>query len=141
MPTPSSPPLPGGCLCGAVRYRLTVAPKHLCDCHCLDCRRASGAAYVTWGSVPKDRLEILSGEVRTVSHAGRIRSFAACCGTPLFFDKADGGGMVDVTIATLDDPAPFAPEMAIWTEDRLPWVTKEPSLPELPQDDDTYFNP
>ncbi len=141
MPTPSSPPFPGGCLCGAVRYQLLVAPDHLCDCHCVDCRRASGAAYVTWGSVPRDALVVLSGEVRTVSHAGRIRSFAGCCGTPLFFNEGIEGRPIGVTIATLDDPAPYPPEISIWTEDRLPWIVLSSTDPACPQEDPSYLLP
>ena len=46
----------GGCLCGGVRYRLTAEPERLCDCHCIDCRRASAAPFVTWGTVRKNDL-------------------------------------------------------------------------------------
>src|ERR1043165_5868385 len=77
--------LEGGCLCGGVRYRLHQEPAGLSDCHCIDCRRGSAAPYATWGTLPKDRIEIRSGELRKVRHANRLRSFAACCGTPLFF--------------------------------------------------------
>ncbi|MCB1093577.1 MAG: GFA family protein [Verrucomicrobiae bacterium] len=129
------PMIEGGCLCGLVRYRLKVPPTHLGDCHCLDCRRASGAPYVTWGSVAREDLEILSGEVRTIHFADRIRSFAGCCGTPLFFDDGSAENPIDVTIASLDDPTPFAPESAIWTEDRLPWVNLPPHQRSFPQDD------
>src|SRR5262245_65128197 len=71
----------GGCLCGGVRYRLHVRPKPGSDCHCEDCRRASAAPYVTWCSVPSKAIEVLSGELRRVSYAARLRSFASCCGT------------------------------------------------------------
>ena len=64
-----------------------------------------------------------------VPHAGRVRSFAACCGTHLFFEDADGAPTVDVTIASLDDPTPCAPTRVIWTEDRLPWVVLDGALP------------
>jgi hypothetical protein len=37
--------------------------------------------------------------------------------------------MTDVTIASLDDPAPFAPRKAVWLEDKLPWVVIDESLP------------
>jgi len=123
----------GGCLCGRVRFRLHETPHHLCDCHCIDCRRASGAPFVTWGTVTKDKLEILSGDIRTVRHADRIRSFAGCCGTSLFFQDDDSATLTDVSIASLDDPLSFAPELAIWTEDRLPWVLLDPTKPALRQ--------
>lgn len=119
----------GGCVCGKLRYELLVTPVNLCDCHCLDCRRSSGAPYVTWGSVRASELRVTRGEVRTVPHAGRLRSFAACCGTHLFFQEEQGAEWIDVTIASLDEPAALAPEKSIWTEDKLPWVMLDPKLP------------
>src|SRR5207237_454299 len=107
----------GGCLCGGVRYRLHVRPKQGSDCHCEDCRRASAAPYVTWCSVPSKAIEVLSGELRRVSYADRLRSFASCCGTPLFIQDEVSSEWIDVTVASLDDPKTFPPEVAIWTED------------------------
>jgi hypothetical protein len=117
----------GGCLCGGVRYRLHVRPKQGSDCHCEDCRRASAAPYVTWCSVPSKAIEVLSGELRRVSYADRLRSFASCCGTPLFIQDEVSSEWIDVTVASLDDPKTFPPEVAIWTEDKLPWVKLDPS--------------
>ena len=121
--------LTGGCVCGETRYVLKSQPIGLIDCHCIDCRRSAGAAYVTWGSVARKDLVITKGEPRKISYANRIRCFAACCGTHLFFEDTKDSEMVDVTIASLDDPAPFAPQKEIWLEDKLPWVTLDESLP------------
>ena len=66
---------------------------------------------------------------RRIAHANRIRTFTACCGTHLFFEETKDSDTIDVTIASLDDPEPFAPEKAIWLEDKLPWVTIDESLP------------
>jgi hypothetical protein len=123
----------GGCLCGGVRYRLHESPSQICDCHCIDCRRGSAAPFVTWGSVSKEKLEILSGELRKVKHADRVRSFAACCGTPLFFQESNDSDGIDMTIVSLDHPEIYSPEAAIWTEDKLPWVTLDPSHPTFRQ--------
>jgi hypothetical protein len=62
------------------------------------------------------------GELRKITHANRIRSFAACCGTHLFFEDSKDSDMIDFTIASFDDPTPFAPQKAIFLEDKLPWV-------------------
>ena len=119
----------GGCLCDGVRYRLHSKPIELSDCHCIDCRRASGAPCVTWGTLPEEDIELLSGEVRRVLYAKRLRSFAACCGTSLFFQKNDTSAPIDVTIASLDHPEKYSPTAAIWTEDRLPWAVLDSSRP------------
>jgi hypothetical protein len=123
----------GGCLCGSVRVLLRKAPKYRVDCHCIDCRRAGGAPYVTWGSVKKQQLELTSGALSKVRYASRFRSFARCCGTQLFFQKKERPGWISVTIASLDHPNAFSPAMAIWTEDRLPWISLDPSLPSFSQ--------
>jgi hypothetical protein len=119
----------GGCVCGGTRYVFKSRPFGLVDCHCIDRRRSAGAPYVTWGSVPREDLVVTKGEPRKIAHANRIRSFAACCGTHLFFEDTKNSKMIDVTIASLDDPTPFAPQKAIWLEDKLPWVKLDESLP------------
>ncbi len=126
----------GGCLCGGVRYRLHAIPKPGSDCHCEDCRRASAAAYVTWCSVPGKALEILRGDIGQVTHASRFRSFASCCGTPLFIRDAPNSEWMDVTVVSLDDPTKFPPQAAIWTDDKLPWVKLDPSWPAFRQNRD-----
>ncbi len=108
---------------------LKSRPVALVDCHCVDCRRSAGAPYVTWGSVPRKDLVVTKGEPRKIAYANRIRSFAACCGTHLFFEDTEDSEAIDVTIASLDDPASFAPQKAIFLEDKLPWVVIDESLP------------
>jgi hypothetical protein len=119
----------GGCLCGGARYELQEQPFGVVDCHCLDCRRSSGAPYVTWGIVHREKFKLLTGTLRRVPYAGRVRAFAACCGTQILFEDTPDWPTVDVAIATLDDPKPFPPTKAIWVEDKLPWVALDPAIP------------
>ena len=42
----------GGCLCGAIRYRIEATIIEAAICHCLACRRAAGAQSVAWLTVP-----------------------------------------------------------------------------------------
>jgi hypothetical protein len=79
--------------------------------------------------VPRQDLVVTKGELRKVAHANRIRSFAACCGTHLCFEDSKDSDTIDFTIASLDDPRPFAPEKAIFPEDKLPWVVIDESIP------------
>ena len=66
---------------------------------------------------------------RKIAYSNRIRSFAACCGTHLFFEDSEESENIDVTIASLDDPTPFAPQRIIFLEDKLPWVLIDESIP------------
>jgi hypothetical protein len=119
----------GGCLCGGTRYVVKSQPFALVDCHCVDCRRSAGAPHVQWGSVPRKQLVVTKGEARKIPYANRIRSFAACCGTHLFFEDSKESDMIDFTIASLDDPTPFPPQKTIFLEDKLPWIVIDESIP------------
>jgi hypothetical protein len=81
------------------------------------------------GVVKRENFEVVSGKLRTVRHGGKLRSFAACCGTHLLFQDDENSESVEVTISSLDHPEPHAPASAVWVEDRLPWVPLDFSIP------------
>ena len=115
----------GQCHCGAVRYEMPSETQHKAVCHCHDCRRHSGAPLVAWGLVAKDELSV-TGETREYasSEHGR-RHFCPRCGTALFYTNDQVfPGLIDVQIATLDDPDAIEPDMQVQTADRIRWVDR-----------------
>jgi hypothetical protein len=73
----------GGCLCGAVRYRLAGSPGVHC-CHCDMCRRATGSAFAVLAWIPFERLFWTSGRPRyRRSSPLAERGFCPECGSPL----------------------------------------------------------
>lgn len=123
--------LEGGCLCGAIRYRATGRPYHLTHCHCTLCRRASGAAFVSWFSVPSTEFEVVRGApARYRSTPEAVRSFCGTCGTPLMFQRDDLPGEIDITLCSLDDPEALTPEDHTYVRSRLRWVKTCDRLPE-----------
>lgn len=133
-------PLEGGCLCGAVRYRLS-GPLHSIDyCHCRMCQRASGAPAVAWATGAVEGFAWRAGTPRVYasSPAGR-RWFCGACGSPLAFEElgdATSGrrASIGITIATLDQPARLAPRQHAWVESRIPWHLADPALPAHPDE-------
>ena len=119
----------GGCLCGSVRYEATGQPYNVTHCHCADCRRSSGAPFVTWASFARSNFQFTQGQARELSWAGRLRSFCPGCGTPLTFVSASGADEIDVTVCTLDQPEAISPADHTWVEDRLPWICLADGLP------------
>lgn len=105
----------GGCLCGAVRYRVRGEPFHVGRCHCADCRKESGSVFSIYGQWPLDAFE-LEGELATYEG----RSFCPRCGSRLGNLEEDA---VELRLGSLDD-APFelAPEAEIWITRREPWL-------------------
>ena len=118
-------PAEGGCLCGAIRYRVTGAPEKVLVCHCPDCRRAAGAQSVAWLILVVDDFEWCAGEPAThASSPGVRRTFCGTCGTTLGWERSDRPDRVDITIGSLDDPERFPPTKAVYKKHKLSWASK-----------------
>ena|SRR5689334_6083819 len=124
----------GGCLCGAVRYRATGAPKAQTLCHCRSCRRAAGAPSVGWVVFNAGDFAFFSGEpIRFESSPGVTRTFCGRCGTPLTYRRESRPDSIDATTATLDHPDDFAPDKEIWLSHKLQWEAANPSMQQFPE--------
>ena len=119
----------GGCLCGAVRYEGRGEPYHITHCHCADCRRSTGAAFVTWASFEKKNFRFVEGEPGVITWEGRLRSFCPTCGSSLTFLSGPDSEEVDVTVATFDEPECVTPADNVWISDRLQWTKSLDALP------------
>ena len=131
--------LTGGCLCGAVRYRLTAAPREVSTCHCSMCQKAGGAAFQIYGNIEEDEIVWEKGEprvARTSPFAERV--FCGDCGSPLLF-RYPGRPTWGLTIPSLDDPSPFAPVIHEGTESLLGWLKLDDGLPRNRTEDDPDF--
>lgn len=128
----------GGCLCGAIRYRISGAPAALTRCHCRTCRLAAGAPAVAWAIFDADAFEWIAGEPAAFeSSPGITRTFCGRCGTSLAYRSASRPRVVDVTAATLDDANRFAPLREIWIEEKLAWEPLDDALPHYPRSSTT----
>lgn len=96
----------GGCLCGAVRFRLHEAPTSYGACHCGMCRKFSGGielgVMVPPGGVTWEQDETL----RTYkSSEWAERGFCTTCGSSLFWRLTAPGpaqGMLSLAVGALD---------------------------------------
>ena len=120
----------GGCLCGAVRYRIEAEPTDIAYCHCRMCQKASGAPAMAWATVPASAFTWARGRPsphRSSDRAGRL--FCRECGSQLVFRVVSEPDRLDITVASLDDPTGVVPEYHIWTSSRLPWFDTTDQLP------------
>ncbi|MDB6002710.1 MAG: hypothetical protein JWP52_4409 [Rhizobacter sp.] len=125
----------GGCLCGAVRYRLTGEPVASFICHCRTCRAASSAPSVAWLTVGVDGFANLKGTPRRyVSSPGVTRAFCEACGSPLVYANADDPSTLDVTTVSMDDPTLFAPTRELWLSHKIGWEAVNGTLDHHLQD-------
>jgi hypothetical protein len=122
--------LKGGCLCGFVRYQVDAVPIDETNCHCTMCRRASGAPFVAWFTVPKTAVRWVTGTPSSfASSAHATRAFCPRCGTPLTFSSLQSPDEIDLTTASLDEPSQVPPRDDTYVASKLPWVVLDPNLP------------
>lgn len=120
----------GGCLCGAVKYRIGKAPIDAGYCHCRLCQRASGAPVVAWLTVPVGGFAYTKeAPVIFNSSAHSQREFCGTCGTQIAFRRSVSPKTVDVTLASLDDPSQVSPQYHIWRRSKIAWFETTDSLP------------
>ena len=124
----------GGCHCGAVRYEASAPPERNSICHCIDCRRTSGAPLVAWALYAAGDVRVIKGtpKVRASSEHGR-RHFCADCGTGLFYTNDQiFKDQIDVQSATLDDPDAIpAPVVQVQVAERIVWMADAHRSPEF----------
>ncbi len=123
----------GGCACGEVRYRLTAEPMFVHCCHCLNCQRQTGSAFVVNLLLEADRVEITAGDPRPVDvprddgSAQRIYRCPTC--QLALFSEYGRPEVRFVRAGTLDDPSTVAPDVHIYTRSKVPWVELPESVP------------
>ena len=123
----------GGCACGAVRYRLVSEPMFVHCCHCSNCQRQTGSAFVINLLIEADRVELLTGEPQAIDvprDDGSTQRIHRCptCQVAVFSEY----GMPTLWFVrggTLDEPASVTPDVHIYTRSKLPWVTLPPGVP------------
>lgn len=114
-------------MCGDVSYHLTPPTDFASHCHCDWCRRFSGAAFLSWTSVPENRFEQLSGELREfVSPSGAKWQSCVRCGSALFYR---GSGKVYVTLGSLEDELDRKPDAHVSFEEKVHWLDVNDGLP------------
>jgi hypothetical protein len=132
--------LEGGCACGEVRYRLTSEPLFVHCCHCLNCQRQTGSAFVINVMIETERVELLAGEPQIVSvprSGGKMQKIWRCPTCQIaVYSQYTTPRIRFVRAGTLDDPSAVAPDVHIFTRSKVPWVQLPDSVPAF----DVYYD-
>jgi len=122
--------LEGGCLCGAIRYRVAGQPFAVNYCHCDQCRRHSGAPVAAFASFKRDKLAWTRDRPRLFKSSDIAhRGFCAACGTTLTWEGIASPDEIDIGVGTFDDASSFAPKEHLWTGAAIPWLHIQDALP------------
>ena len=132
--------LEGSCSCGTVRYRLTSEPLFTHCCHCLNCQRQTGSAFVINLLIEADRVELLAGEPKPVDvrrDDGSIQRIHRCPACEVaVYSEYGRPEILFVRAGTLVEPSRVRPDVHIYTRSMVPWLTLPESVPAF----DVYYD-
>ena len=121
----------GGCLCGAVRYRVDGPLGQAGACHCTECRRASGH-FIAGVSVARDALTVEGAVSWFESTPGAIRrGFCPVCGANLFWERL-GDPTVDIWCGSVDGPTGITLTSHIFVAEKGDYYEITDDLPQYP---------
>ena len=134
--------LDGGCACGEVRYRLASAPMFVHCCHCLNCQKHTGSAFVINLLIEAARVELLRGAPQPIImplNGGSPNRIFRCprCHVAVWSEYGGRSQILFVRGGTLDTPSATAPDVHIYTRSKLPWVRLPESVPSF----EAYYDP
>lgn len=123
--------LAGKCLCGAVRYAVQDEFAYAMNCHCSNCRRATGSAFKPFAGIERHKLGITQGGEALLIYGDGPAHDVHCkvCGS-LLYSVVREGAFVHVTLGTLVDDPTIRPSAHIFVGSKAAWFTIADGLPQ-----------
>lgn len=123
----------GGCSCTKLRFRLNAEPLIVHACHCRQCQRVTGSAFVMNALIRKEEVELLTGDIKRVQFPDTYHTAYYCpeCATYVWSEYRSGrfNECWFVRVGTLDEPDSLPPNVHIFTESKQPWVAIPEDVP------------
>ena len=123
--------LSGSCLCGAVQYTVRDEFLSAMNCHCSQCRRATGSAFKPFAGIARAKFTLTKGATNLTIYGEADNHDARCktCGSLLYSVVRDGA-YVHVTLGALTDDPSIRPSKHIYVGSKAPWFTITDDLPQ-----------
>lgn len=124
--------LRGGCYCGAVEFEVADEFRYAMNCHCSDCRRATGSAFKPFAGIEAEKLRLLRGADGLLifgDPAANHDVHCQVCGS-LLYSVLQQGTRLHVTLGSLRDAPGIRPTGHIFVADKAPWYEITDTLPQ-----------
>lgn len=114
----------GSCLCGSVNYKSNSDPLVIQNCHCDQCRKATGSVYLTNLFIKEENFEI-TGEVNNYTHlsdAGNnmTKYFCQNCGSQVFGKNSGRPGIITIRAGTVNEKDIIKPIRNLFLKSKVP---------------------
>ena len=123
--------LTGKCLCGAVQYVVRDEFVYALNCHCSNCRRATGSAFKPFAGIERGKLNVTLGKESLLIFGEQNAHDVHCpkCGS-LLYSIVREGAYAHVTLGTLVDTPTIRPTAHIFVGSKAPWYSITDHLPQ-----------
>lgn len=123
--------LAGACRCGAVRYEVSDAFLYAANCHCSQCRAATGSAFKAFAGIEQEKLTITEGldDIAVFGEEDLNDTRCGACGSFLFSVVRDGA-FVHVSMGSLVDAPTIRPTEHIFVGSKAAWFEITDDLPQ-----------
>jgi len=123
--------LAGKCGCGAVQYQVSDAFLYAANCHCSQCRAATGSAFKSFAGIEREKLTITEGldDLAVFGDDDLNDTRCAACGSFLFSVVREGA-YVHVAMGSLVDVPTIRPTEHIFVGSKAPWFAIADDLPQ-----------
>jgi hypothetical protein len=119
----------GGCMCGAVRFKVDGAPLNVRICHCRLCQKAHASPFFA-RALFEQRAVVVSGATSAYPSSDALeRVFCRQCGTRIFARRTNGT-VIGVALAAFDDRNAFRPTEHVWVSEKVDWLKLNDGLPQ-----------
>lgn len=127
----------GGCMCGAIRYTISVPVTELRACHCTTCQKGSGTQGSVNAVIPAAAFKLAKGTLKRFdsrADSGRTlyRCFCGDCGSPIYSQREMAPETLVVRAGSLDETGDMRITANIWTRSKRPWAYIDPASKQLP---------
>ncbi|MBT3495876.1 MAG: GFA family protein [Candidatus Marinimicrobia bacterium] len=119
----------GKCFCGKHRFVISGEPYRVVHCHCKNCQRSVGAAFVTWIVIKRNQYAIKPEAKRHQASNQAIRTFCDTCGSSLTYAHPERADYLDITAGTINHPNSLKPDWHIWGKRKVEWIKLHDDLP------------
>lgn len=120
----------GRCLCGGFSFVARGEPRCSVYCHCVDCRRSSGAPVSALVGYATDRVDYTGDEPEKYRSSESVtRAFCGVCGGTISYEDERLPGETYLHVGLFDEPGKFPPETHSWHSQAVGWLLIDDELP------------
>lgn len=125
----------GSCLCGRIQYRYDGEIDEISRCHCRQCQKGQGSAFVAVAPVQAEKFQIVRGqeylkEFRASPNKARV--FCRECGSPLYSTRDDLPAIKRLRIGTLETPIQAVRQYHAFVAAKASWYEIRDDHPQHP---------